>query len=112
MRNYNGARGLLFPPMRAYTMQSRMLLPAALLSLALLSACATPGKSGTSGSSAPVPNVNLAGFPPEYRKAYGDGCAHARNGGSVSQAPVFPQGAQQAAQGWRDGFDYCKARPR
>jgi hypothetical protein len=56
--------------------------------------------------------VNLAGFPPEYRKAYGDGCAHARNGGSVSQAPVFPQGAQQAAQGWRDGFDYCKARPR
>jgi hypothetical protein len=101
--------------MRTYAGRSSTLFPVVLLSLALLAGCATPGKSGgsgTSGASAPVPNVNLAGFPPEYRKAYGDGCAHARSGGAVSGAPAFAQGAQQAAQGWRDGFDYCKTRPR
>ena len=41
-----------------------------------------------------------------------DGCAIARNGGSLSQAPLFAPAEQQSAQGWRDGFDYCKARPR
>jgi hypothetical protein len=61
---------------------------------------------------APGVSVNLAGFPPEYRKAYGEGCTHARGGGALSQAPAFQQGAQQAAQGWRDGFDYCKRNPR
>jgi len=70
------------------------------------------GSSGSSGSSAQLPKVNLAGFPAEYRKAYGDGCAIARNGGSLAQAPVFAPAEQQSAQGWRDGFDYCKARPR
>ena len=96
-------------------MLSPTLLFLALLSLALLCACAMPGKSGpagSSGSTAQLPNVNLAGFPPAYRKAYGDGCAQARNGGSLSQAPVFAPAEQQSAQGWRDGFDYCKAKPR
>jgi hypothetical protein len=84
-----------------------LLLP--VLLAGLLSACAS-GPMTPSAATAPAPNVNLAGFPPEYRKAYGEGCAHARGGGASSQAPAFQQGAQQAAQGWRDGFDYCKRR--
>ncbi len=92
MRNYNGVYCCL-----------------GLLLFGLLSGCvsrpASPGEER-------LPNVNLSGFPADYRKAYGEGCTLARSGGTVAQAPAFSRDAPQAAQGWRDGFDYCKRAPR
>jgi len=99
MRNYSGVAGL---PGRVLS----------LLMLGLLAACAGNQLQVLEKDKAPNVNVNLAGFPAEYRKAYGEGCTHARGGGAVSAAPAFAQGAPQAAQGWRDGFDYCKRGTR
>ena len=106
MRNYSGVAGL---PGRVLLRLLSQLMPG--LMLGLLAACAGNQVQVLEKDKAPNVNVNLAGFPAEYRKAYGEGCAHARSGGAVSGAPGV-QGAQQAAQGWRDGFDYCKRNPR
>lgn len=57
-------------------------------------------------SSAPPPAVNLSGFPAEYKRGYGDGCAAARAGGSAAT-----KGSGQYAIGWSDGHRYC-ARQR
>jgi hypothetical protein len=54
------------------------------------------------GASPPPPAVNLSGFPPEYRRGYGDGCASARSGGTAKS-----QGSGQYAMGWSDGYRYC-----
>ena len=107
MRNYSG---IAFYPARP---GSRKRVPGLVLLSALLAAALSGCASGPfapSAGTAPAPVVNLAGFPPEYRKAHAEGCAHARAGGALSQAPAVQPGAQQAAQGWRDGFDYCKRR--
>ena len=97
MRNYNDVR------------MFRKCLYLCLLLAGALSGCASrlPASSAEG-----APNVNLAGFPADYRKAHGEGCTHARSGGSLAQAPAFQQGGSQVAQGWRDGFDYCKGKPR
>ena len=114
MRNYSGVTGLagrVLPGLLSRLMSGLMLGSM----LALLAACAGNQVQVLEKDKAPNVNVNLAGFPAEYRKAYGEGCAHARSGGAASGAPVIvpgAQGAQQAAQGWRDGFDYCKRNPR
>jgi hypothetical protein len=51
--------------------------------------------------------VNLSGFPPEYKRGYGEGCAAARAGG-----PSATKGSGQYAVGWSDGYRYCaRVRP-
>jgi hypothetical protein len=50
-------------------------------------------------------NVNLSGFPPEFRQGYSDGCASVRSK-RVRDEKRFGSEPQYAA-GWRDGFDIC-----
>lgn len=66
-----------------------------------------PPASAPPPSSAPPPAVNLSGFPPEYKRGYGEGCAAARAGG-----PSATKGSSQYAVGWSDGYRYCaRVRP-
>jgi hypothetical protein len=51
------------------------------------------------------PDVNLSGFPPDFRQGYSDGCASAR-GSRVRNEQRFKDDPQYAS-GWRDGFDIC-----
>ena len=65
---------------------------------AVLCACAGPEKE---------PNVNLGGYPPEFRAGYLDGCESAkRTAGEKKDQQRFKRESQYAA-GWRDGFDIC-----
>ena len=67
--------------------------------LAALSAC-TQQPAKPSG-----PNVNLSGFPPEFRAGYQDGCSSAR-GSRVRNEQRYKEDPQYAS-GWRDGQDIC-----
>ena len=51
-------------------------------------------------------SVNLSGFPPEFRRGFGDGCAAVR----ANETAQRPKGEAQYVAGWQDGFDYCKPR--
>jgi len=52
------------------------------------------------------PNVNLQGFPLEYRQGYADGCASA-SGAERRDAARFRADGQYRA-GWQDGNALCK----
>jgi hypothetical protein len=54
----------------------------------------------------PPANVNLQGFPLEYRQGYADGCASAR-GGQRKDAARFKSDGQYRT-GWMDGSALCK----
>ena len=56
----------------------------------------------------PPPNVNLQGFPLEYRQGYADGCASA-NGTERKDAARFKSDGQYRT-GWQDGNALCKKR--
>jgi hypothetical protein len=82
---------------------------------ALLAACASPTPRPAAPAPAPAPaaeanrpNVNLAGFPAEFRQGYSDGCATAR-GSRVRDETRFKTDVQYA-NGWRDGNDICSRR--
>ena len=66
--------------------------------LATACACASPPKKD--------PNVNLAGYPPEFRAGYLEGCDSARRKTTKKDEKRFKADAQYAS-GWRDGFDIC-----
>jgi hypothetical protein len=68
----------------------------------VVAACSTPHKE---------PNVNLAGYPPEFRAGYLDGCDAARRGTTRKDEQRFKHDAQYAS-GWRDGHDICAKRAR
>jgi len=78
-----------------------------LLATACLAACSAPPLSSPTVTPA-RPNVNLSGYPPEFRQGYADGC------NSVSARMVRDEmrmkGDIQYAAGWRDGNDICKKR--
>jgi len=61
-------------------------------------ACASPAPG----------DVNLSGYPPEFRQGYADGCASAK--GSRTRDDKRFHSDYQYAQGWRDGNDICKRR--
>jgi len=77
------------------------------LILLLVASCTSaperPGSPAAAGS-----NVNLSGFPPEFRQGYADGCSSAR-GARVRDEARNKQDMQYAA-GWRDGFDICRRK--
>jgi len=89
---------------------------------ALIAACATPpwssspgpstgtgtAPSSSSSSTRAAPRINLAGFPPEFKQGYADGCDSA--GGRMKRDPARYSADPQYAQGWRDGNDMCKSR--
>lgn len=60
--------------------------------------CSTPKKE---------PNVNLAGYPPEFRTGYLDGCESARRNSTRKDELRFKTDPQYSS-GWRDGFDICR----
>lgn len=65
--------------------------------LAVAFGCSTPKKE---------PNVNLAGYPPEFRAGYLDGCDSARRNAMKKDEKRFKSDPQYGA-GWRDGYDIC-----
>jgi len=67
-----------------------------------------PGPYGpsTSASSIPPANINLQGFPPEYRQGYADGCVSA-SGAERKDAARFKSDGQYRT-GWQDGNALCK----
>jgi hypothetical protein len=78
---------------------------AGLCVLALLAGCASqpaPRKP------APGAEVNLSGYPAQFREGYKDGCASAgaRRVRDESRFKADPQ----YASGWRDGLDICSRR--
>jgi hypothetical protein len=70
---------------------------------ALAAGCAQPASKPP-----PAPNVNLSGYPPEFRQGYADGCSSA--GGSRTRNEERFKSDPQYAAGWRDGNDICRKR--
>ena len=66
----------------------------------------TPTPSQPQGNPNPPSNVNLQGFPLEYRQGYADGCASA-SGGERKDAARFKSDGQYRT-GWIDGRALCK----
>ena len=66
----------------------------------------TPSPSQPQGHPNPPSNVNLQGFPLEYRQGYADGCASA-SGGERKDAARFKTDGQYRT-GWMDGQALCK----
>lgn len=87
---------------------SPRLRPLACTLALVLAACATQdsGRPGASDPATVTRAINLSGFPPEFQRGFGDGCA----AGRASRAHARPPGDGQYALGWNDGFDYCKPR--
>ena len=74
------------------------------LLLAIASGCTTPPQKKE-------PNVNLAGYPPEFRAGYLEGCDSARKHSTKKDEKRYKSDAQYAA-GWRDGYDICGKQAR
>jgi len=64
------------------------------------------GAPSPAQSSPPPPNVNLQGFPLEYRQGYADGCASA-SGSERKDANRFRNDGQYRS-GWQDGNALCR----
>jgi hypothetical protein len=66
--------------------------------------------AGCASQSAQQPSVNLAGYPPEFKQGYADGCASAPAlAARKRDEPRFKSDANYA-QGWRDGYDICRKK--
>ena len=68
----------------------------------------SPGQPGSPAQPAAPPpaNVNLQGFPLEYRQGYADGCASA-SGAERKDANRFKNDGQYRS-GWQDGNALCR----
>jgi curli biogenesis system outer membrane secretion channel CsgG len=95
----------------------KTLLPVAgALAIMAIAGCTQTAVRSTSSPepaapSAPVPrgvsrSINLSGFPPEYKRAFEEGCTAAKRGNPASR----PRGDGPAVQGWNDGYAYCRPR--
>jgi len=67
----------------------------------------TPTPSQPQGNPNPPANVNLQGFPLEYRQGYADGCASASGAAERKDAGRFKSDGQYRT-GWIDGHALCK----
>lgn len=68
----------------------------------------TPTPAQPQGNPNPPANVNLQGFPLEYRQGYADGCASV-SGSERKDAARF-KGDGQYRSGWMDGNTVCRKR--
>ena len=68
----------------------------------------TPTPTQPKANPNPPANVNLQGFPLEYRQGYADGCASV-SGGERKDAARFKSDGQYRT-GWIDGNALCKKR--
>jgi hypothetical protein len=94
--------------MKAMKMPARYLVVVTVLA----AACSTAPQTAPQTRGAPVsparPNVNLSGYPPEFRQGYADGCSSAQ--GRTVRNETRMKGDIQYAAGWRDGNDICRRR--
>lgn len=74
-----------------------------MLAVLALTACTSPPVATPA-----KPNVNLSGYPPEFRQGYADGCNSVR--GRMVRDEMRMKGDIQYASGWRDGNDICRRR--
>jgi len=68
----------------------------------------TPTPTQPQGNPNPPADVNLQGFPLEYRQGYADGCASV-SGHERKDASRFKNDAQYRS-GWQEGNALCKKR--
>jgi len=57
---------------------------------------------------APSPAANLSGYPVEFRQGHGDGCASARPEAARVRDDKRMKTDASYAQGWQDGYDFCR----
>lgn len=82
---------------------------ASLLLVAFLGACApTSMRPGAEDPAQVTRSINLSGFPPEYKRGFGAGCAAAKN--ALGQAVRRPKARGSYLRGWVDGKHYCSPR--
>jgi hypothetical protein len=80
-----------------------------LLPLLVAAGCAgtqEPLRPGADRPESVTTSINLSGYPPEFRRGFGDGCAAAR----ANNPSGRPKGDAPYSVGWSDGFDYCRAK--
>ena len=81
----------------------------ALMVFLVLGGCSATGPGPKpSASTLPKANVNLSGYPLEFRQGYADGCVSA--GGRTVRNEARMKADVQYALGWRDGQDICRRR--
>lgn len=68
----------------------------------------TPTPAQPQGNTNPPANVNLQGFPLEYRQGYADGCASV-SGQERKDSSRFKNDTQYRS-GWQEGNALCKRR--
>lgn len=73
--------------------------PAGVAILLALAGCASPDPD--------KPNVNLGGYPPEFRQGYADGCASAQPLTRRTRDEARFKADANYAQGWADGYAIC-----
>jgi len=61
-------------------------------------------------ASSPRSNVNLSGYPPEFRQGYADGCASVQMGAARKRDEARFKSDANYMQGWSDGYDICQRR--
>jgi len=77
-----------------------------LLIVVVLCGCAQPAlRAGADRPAQVTQSVNLAGFPPEYKRGFTAGCESAHD-----RTSNRPNGDDSFAQGWHDGLAYCSPR--
>jgi hypothetical protein len=65
-----------------------------------------PASAAPVRPSPPPANINLQGFPVEYRQGYADGCKSASGAESKDAARFKSDG--QYRTGWQDGYGICR----
>lgn len=68
----------------------------------LAGGCATPKYQSQ--------NVNLSGFPAEYRAGYDDGCSSVKYPLIQKKDTDRFKTDKLYAQGWKDGYDLCRKK--
>jgi hypothetical protein len=59
-------------------------------------------------SKPPPPTANLSGYPAEFKQGHSDGCASARPNAARMRDEKRMKTDANYAQGWQDGYDFCK----
>ncbi len=100
---FHTATGVTLPTSTRWREPRRPWAAGFLFVCALLCSCTSAPQRRPAGA-----NVNLSGFPPEFKQGYADGCASA-GGQRVRNEERF-RDEPQYASGWRDGLDICRRK--
>ena len=99
-------------PMKAQPFASVLPCALCLLLAFAFAGCASapsvPVRPSAAGNPNPPANVNLSGYPLEFRQGYADGCASVQRSMQRDEGRYKSDG--QYRQGWEDGKAICRAR--